>query len=162
MTSPTLAALRQELDDLRDRHNEAMQSLAKWTIDVDNHAKKLDQYLADASAQVKVEEPPMLTDARLHLLSIGDASGHTEREAAARLRFVEPELARLRARVAGLEKEQEGEMGDWNDRTILIACDPEHKENKEPHVNGIANWSLIERMAREIARRRGLKVDGAS
>lgn len=139
MTAPNLAALRQEL-----------------IAEID---ARLKQYEAEA---VKVEEPPMLTDARLHLLSIGDASGHTEREAAARLRFVEPELARLRARVAGLEKEQEGEMGDWNDRTILIACDPEHKENKEPHVNGIANWSLIERMAREIARRRGLKVDGAS
>lgn len=135
--SDTLAALRQEIMD---------EVLARVNA-------KLAQYEAEAVA--KVEEPPMLTEGVLQALEIGRyADYRIGLHASARLRYVEPELSRLRKQVAELERAQERHVGDLADSTIQFygTLNPGRVMWNE------ADRSIYMRGFDELARRRGLKV----
>lgn len=176
MTAPTLAALRQELIaeiDARLKKYEAEavkveeppEPFCGWTQYVGQLRREGGSMGADwitwaqpelsrlrarvaelEKAQAEEEEPPALTDPELSALCGGGTMPHTKLRAAARLRYVEPELSRLRKRVAELEKAQEMQPGDCTDGFIHQMAIP------------LTDSTSIARMAREIARHRGLKV----
>ena len=143
----TPETLQAALADLRDRHNEAMKSLAKWTIDVDSAIARVAAF-EQAQKRAEEEEPPALRECRLDALY--ENSGTHGRAAIDRLRYCERELARLRE---GLRR-QEGEMPD---RTLSDYMD---NPERVPVFGAVTYRSECVRMAREIQRHRALVGGG--
>lgn len=94
----TPETLQSALDDLRARHNEAMKSLAKWSIDVDNAVVRVAAF-EKAQKQADVE-PPRVKDSELDWMESGESEGSTLLVAAREIRHLRAELARLREGLA--------------------------------------------------------------
>lgn len=93
----TPETLQAALADLRDRHNEAMKSLAKWTIDVDSAIARVAAF-EQAQKRAEEEEPPVCSETLLRYLEDGNTNlcGVDYQKAAREIRYLRRELARLK------------------------------------------------------------------
>lgn len=116
MTPDTPETLQSALADLRDRHNEAMKSLAKWSIDVDNAVARVAAF-EKAQKQTDVE-PDQLTEYDLGHLAGGSALTYIQNKAYARLVRLESVYADAQAELARLREGLKVQDGDYSDEIV--------------------------------------------